>query len=358
MFVGPAVEAANVGFGYSPRGSKLGQRGLVVKQPIIGVHLLTEFTFCSRAGLCTRETTTDEEPEPPANLNFLPDLDEQEIRQAIHQRGIRGLGFAFASLISAALALALRQYAVSGWPWLAFLMAATCLVGCLHACLDAAILARRLWTARRAKPGEPNLSGPEEQPVEWWSLRKAGYEPIKLQGNLIDETIGVSGKPWRVLRRGNHRIPVFRRDDDGPVRFQHRVRIAAYCHLLRISEGAEAPFGILLNRETRSGIAILISPESALKILLPELERARRVIVDSEKGKKPLRPKPGLCRGCPHGKPVAVSADGEQTFNSRGVPLPILARRAYDGRQFHCHCGDRFEDIPPHEKAVSLGLTT
>ena len=104
-----------------------------MKQPIIGVHLLTEFTFCSRAGLCTRETTTDEEPEPPANLNFLPDLDEQEIRQAIHQRGIRGLGFAFASLISAALALALRQYAVSGWPWLASLMATTCLVGCLHA---------------------------------------------------------------------------------------------------------------------------------------------------------------------------------------------------------------------------------
>ena len=78
-----------------------------MKQPIIGVHLLTEFTFCSRAGLCTRETTTDEEPESAANLNFLPDLDEQEIRQAIHQRGIRGLGFAFASLISAALALAL-----------------------------------------------------------------------------------------------------------------------------------------------------------------------------------------------------------------------------------------------------------
>ena len=74
-----------------------------MKQPIIGVHLLTEFTFCSRAGLCTREATTDDEPESPANLNFLPDLDEQEIRQAIHQRGIRGLGFAFASLVWADL---------------------------------------------------------------------------------------------------------------------------------------------------------------------------------------------------------------------------------------------------------------
>lgn len=327
-----------------------------MKQPILGVHLLTEFAFCSRAGLCTRETTTEDEPEPPANLNFLPDLDDEEIRQAIRLRGIRGLGFAAVSLVALTLALGLRHLAVGDWPWIALLVATTSLVGCLHACLDAAILIQRLWAAQRAKPGEPDMNGPEEQPVEWWSLRKVGYEPIKLQDRLIDETLGVSGKPWRVLRLGSKRIPVFRRDDDGPVRFQHRLRIAAYCHLLRVCEGAEAPFGILLNRATRRGIAILNSPESALKMLVPELEWTRRVILDSEKGNKPPRPKPSLCRGCPHGKPVEVASDGEQIFVSQGVPLPIIARRSHNGRQFHCHCGDRFEDIPPHEKAIRLGL--
>jgi hypothetical protein len=341
----------------------LDERGILVSQPnsskpIIGVHLLTEFVFCPRAGLCTQETVSEEEPEAPANLNWLPDLDEEEIRLAIQDRSQRALFFAICALVAMLIAIGIQRLELRFWPWVALVGVTTSLVACFHSMWEAMILTYRLSIARRAKPDEPNLGGDPEQEVEWWSLRKAGFDPVKPQANYRDDSLVIVGKPWRVLRRGSYRIPVFRREDNGPVRLQHRVRIAAYCHLLRVCEGMESPYGILLDRKTRMGLAILMTPESALEIVQLELVRARAVITHMKQGEKPPRPNPSLCRGCPHGKPIRVPLDGDQPFTADGRRLPIVARRSRDGRQFHCHCGDRFEEVPPHDSAVTLGLVT
>ena len=324
--------------------------------PIIGVHLLTEFVFCSRAGLCTRETFSEDEPVSPANLNFLPDLDENEMRETLRNRRIRALKYSLGSLVAMIVAVVLRANWGGIWPWVAFTVALTCFLGCLHSLLDCVILGFRLWAARRAIPGEPDLAGTEEQPINWWALRRAGYEPIKYTDSLTDMTAGLSGRPWRVLRRGGERIPVFRRDDDGPVKRQHRIRLAAYCHLLETCEGCKAPFGILLNRETRGGIAVLIPSGGAEAIFGDALERARAAIRDAEAGKKPPKPKPVLCRGCPHGKPCRVSLEGDQPFSAGGIPLQLHAVKGLDGHLYHSHCGDRFGETPPHDRAIRLGL--
>lgn len=323
---------------------------------MVGVHLLTEFVFCPRAGLCTREMVTEDEPDSPANLNFLPDLDEDEMRAAVRRRTAHALRFAAGSAAAMGIALVLQRNPAGLWPWAALVGAASCLVGCLHALSDCVVLGLRLRAARRAVPGEPDLAGAGEQPVDWWALRRAGYEPVKNVEALVDPGLGLAGRPWRVLRLGGRRIPVFRRDDDGPVKLQHRVRLAAYCHLLETCEGCQAPFGILLNRETRRGVAVLVPPGGAGSVFGVALDRARAAIRDAGAGKKPPKPRPALCRGCPHGRPYRISPEGDQPFTAGGIPLPLVAARGLDGHFYHSHCGDRFGETPPHERAVQLGL--
>ena len=321
-------------------------------QPMIGVHLLTEFVFCARAGLCTRDTDPEEERPAPANLNFLPDWDEREIEFALHERANRAFRWIAGAVAAMIAAYVLELLKTKFWPWLAITVSATCFIVCGLACWDAIVLFSRLLAARRAKPREPDLAGPEEQRIDWWELRKAGYLPVKNDAPYVDEGLGLLGRPWRVLRLGSRSIPVFCRDDDGPIRFQHRVRIAAYCHLLTVCEGGESPFGIVLNRSTRKGVALLIEPGKALGIFHGSLKQARRVIRNNDDGEWPSAPKATLCYGCPHGKPVLA----QEPFCSNGIPLEMISTVGGDGRNYHSRCGDRFGEIPPHEKALRLGL--
>jgi hypothetical protein len=242
------------------------------------------------------------------------------------------------------------------WSWLVALGGTTSLAGCFQEISNIVILRFRLRAADRATPGVPDLNGPNEQKVEWWSLRKAGYEPVVYPEALFDPNLGLVGKPWRVLRLGDQRIPIFRREDDGPIFFQHRVRMAAYCHLLEVTEGMTSPFGILLDRKTRQGTALLFTEQDRANLLHSALQKARQVIAKDEQGKKPSAPKPTFCRGCQHGKPVAFHADESNPNKKRGISLPVFPLQAESGRLYHCHCGDRFQEMPPHEKVGLLGL--
>jgi len=107
---------------------------------------------------------------------------------------------------------------------------------------------------------------------------------------------------------------------------------------------------------TRRGVAVLVPPGGAGSVFGVALDRARAAIRDAGAGKKPPKPRPALCRGCPHGRPYRISPEGDQPFTAGGIPLPLVAARGLDGHLYHSHCGDRFGETPPHEQAVRLGL--
>src|SRR5947209_1200704 len=76
------------------------------RDPWLGVHVLTEFVFCPRAGLIelekeTRDEGDESQREPWANLSYVPLYDLSEIDERIQKglRRIRWLLFAAALLI-------------------------------------------------------------------------------------------------------------------------------------------------------------------------------------------------------------------------------------------------------------------
>ena len=56
--------------------------------PWIGVHSLTEFMFCPRAGLLAHESGDHERPEEQPNLRYLPEWSLEAIQQRLRVVGI------------------------------------------------------------------------------------------------------------------------------------------------------------------------------------------------------------------------------------------------------------------------------
>src|SRR5208283_5262191 len=105
---------------------------------------------------------------------------------------------------------------------------------------------RLAWRQRlclTAQPREPDPESTEIQRVNWWELLHANFTSIPYKDNLFDEKWKIRGRPKRILRRGSQRIPVFfKRPGDVDIRQQHKVRMAAYCHLLEECEPMESPY--------------------------------------------------------------------------------------------------------------------
>jgi hypothetical protein len=141
-------------------------------------------------------------------------------------------------------------------------------------------------TRRQALQAEPKAPAADlltSMPVNWWSLLKAGFDSIRVQEILRDEGTKLAGKPWRVLRQGSLRIPVIKLEAEQfeAGRFwvypQHKIRLAAYSHLLATSEGGEVPYGIALFGDSFDGVAIPMTVELK-KEVLQQLEAAREIL--------------------------------------------------------------------------------
>ena len=181
---------------------------------------------------------------------------------------------------------------------------------------------------------------------------KAGFESITYQDTLRDERWKLAGRPWRVLRKGGMRIPVFLMRRGNKVKFQHIARMAAYCHLIETCEGAESPYGIVLFNGTYDGIAIPNAP-GPRKAFHSALVKSRKIINDSIEGKDPEPPSNRqICYYCPNGRPVSY-IPGETEHKKMGEPLPVHIIPAFPaGYDFHSACGDRFRWVAPHEKVL------
>lgn len=325
----------------------------------ISVRTLGEFVFCPRAGVVSANRA-DQEAEPeddPIRLDFLPQYSLTIIEEqlALHLRALGAWAGRFVGLL-----------VVMGVGWY-FDWKIAVLVGALVLFWLGRRMSREMRAvftladfrrqALAAEPKEPTADLSEQQLVNWWELLGAGFDSIRLQEKLSDEATRLTGKPWRVLRKGSLRIPVIRISEDYYeggrywIYPQHEVRLAAYAHLLIACEGGEVPYGIVLFGKSYEGVAIPITPK-----LKETTEQRRAELIEelraTKKGLPPPAPEPSNCAKCPLGKPEKVAkAQMVRLDASR-----IHGRTGLDGQLYHSECGDCFGWTPPHELAKRKGL--
>ena len=323
------------------------------QDPFVGVHALTEFIYCPRAGILAFELEREQGPEEQANLSSLPRWSLVRIERRL-QSLIRQLELFVAIAVAVSIFLVVYHHnmpAIVGCG-LALVAIASGVMRCVR---GVKVLYRRRRQALQAEAHEPTVDHVEPQSVNWWSLLKAGFESIAYKDALRDEQWKLLGRPWRVLRKGSLRIPVFVTRDCPTLRRQHFTRMAAYCHLLTRCEGADSPYGVVIERDTYRGWTVPYTPASR-KAFHDGLVTARTTIRQARMGVEPVSPvNRSVCRGCPLGKPY-VHRRGKTETNQRWQPIRVNGRRGVDGRLYHSLCGDRFGWTPPHEKAFRKGL--
>jgi len=331
----------------------------------LGVHVLSEFVFCRRAGVIAYEEggqdSGEERGETP-RLDYLPDYEIRLIEEGLKERWgqvwcfltyappvalvIVLVGMFVDWLIAAAIGVS------SGFPvwWL------------VRVLQEIATLSRRLETAKSAQGEEPDLTVRAVQDVNWWKMIKAGFEPVPCSEPYRDHSLGLVGKPWRVLQRGSMRIPVFRkREGDATIFKQHYIRMAAYCELIRACEGAEAPYGVVLFGREYGGVALVPEKEDR-ENMLSSLREAQKIIRGVQTRRRlPGEPKKvGVCKGCPWGRP-RVYRKGKTETVLAGKTLTARLTKGLDKQVYHSTCGDRYGNsqrqwVPLHRKAEEKGL--
>lgn len=334
--------------------------------PQMGVHTLSEFVYCRRAGVISEDSRSDdpgsELPRSPA-LGGLPTHDLDRIEEAMEQ--IAGqlkypVGFAVVLLLSAVVvywnftllpAVAFVPVLVITGRWLFRLLK------------DYWSLRKSLRLAERSAIKEPDWDLRQPQPIFWWSLIRAGFVSEERLQPLVDPDLRLKGKPWRVLHRGRTVYPVLRirvederhdRSREGRLRKQQLARIAAYAYLFSRCERADSSWAIVLFGRSNEGVAVPID-EKAWMAFYNGLLLARDQLTTYHKDSR-FRPDANIpaCLRCPLGRPKLLT---QKTVLRRGVEIaPFGTEVPQKGDVYHCQCGDHFHQIPPHEKALKLGL--
>lgn len=330
-----------------------------VSRPI-NVHVLSEHVFCPRAAVLAWESgedTGDEEPSLGPRLDDFLDYDErrfaEELRVAWGSLRRWLAFFPFAGVLTAIVWCTISPLWGVVSSVLLFVLAALS----WDTTVRIVQLIRERMRFEAAAPAAIDLGAREVRKVNWWSLRKAGFDCLKPNDAIGDLTRRLTGRPWRILTKDTAvRIPVARKHrGKAEYRPQHVIRLAAYCHLIETNELARVPFGVLMFAGTYD---CLILPNTVAARLEFEhaLEETREFLQELEKADRPpAAPSDNRCGGCPFGMPRVYVA-GETDTMLGGRCLPANRVRAGDGRLYHSPCGDRFEWVPPHERSVALGI--
>lgn len=329
--------------------------------PDVGVHVLGEHVFCPRAALLALESSEEDERDDERTLgpklDWFGDYNERRFIEALHATW--GTFRFWLALLAPALLLVFVVGVASSWFW------------GLAASLPAALMLAKLWDTvvtvvrivreraawQAALPCSIDLNSTEIRGVNWWSLRKAGFDCIKPQQKNRDPTERLVGKPWRVLvqERGALRIPVIRKHkgnrDYGR---QHVVRMAAHCRLLEECERANAPFGVLIFAGSYDCV-IFPNTAEAKSQLQRELVNFREFLRFVNSGGVLPEPTDRRCSGCYRGAPRRYVRDRSETV-LKGELLPPLSTKSKTGVRFHCDCGDRFGWVPRHRDSIQLGI--
>lgn len=327
--------------------------------PWVNVRVMAATMFCRRAGVLARELGDDsgEDDDDAARLDFLPDYELAQIEAALEETWRSIHLFLRWAVFGVLILVGVGLSGLWGWSLLGGLPSVFLFRWLFDQFRIVSVLARRRDIARRATAREPDLSGPYIQDFNWWELRKAGFEVVPVRESLRDDKLRLAGRPWRILQRGSLRIPVFRKHrGERQLRPQHRVRLAAYGHLIEETEGLTAPFGVLMFADSYDVLVVRFTDSvraefqqglTMTRDLLSRFVLSRFVLSRDDPGRPAAA---SVCEHCPLGRPV-VHRPG-QTDTKRGTTiLPAFLTRGVDGRNYHSPCGDRFHWIPPHERA-------
>ena len=322
--------------------------------PPVGVHTLTEFIFCPRAGLISYEQRGEDQGEdkPAIYLNYLPQYDVLQMAATWDQL----LTKIVVSLCVFGLLL-LLMFLGDWFYWIMRFQAVVLSAWLLRLFRNLWILGHRIKLAEKAVAWKPDANSNQQQSVNWWQLLKAGFVSHQYEDPLLDGLWRLSGKPWRVLAFENMRIPVFRyRQYKGKIYSQHRARMAAYCQLIERATGASSPYGIILLGDSYEGISIPQSKENR-ELFYWQMTEFRKMIRALNKERIiPAAPSPNQCQNCPIGKPIQYNKR-KTTNNQNGRPLPpCLSKGTKTPIKYHSPCGDRYCWLPPHVKAKDKGL--
>ena len=344
------------------------------KPQMIGVHTLSEFVFCPRAGIISHEQKKDDSgvdtgfvdlsDSPNYDIGMLTE-ERRAIIKRVEQFTFGLLGGTIATLV----------FGMSPKPFLGFL----CLLVLVPAAIFLAIrVSRDLKRYFQIKKQLAEYESQNEQTpkleerievIPWYSLLKS-FDVEKCHDLLLDEELGIAGTPWKLLHREKATLPVFfsRRPsaaEDGendPTQWlkpKHFVRMHAYCHLIKKSTGKNSPCGIIVFAGTLDAIAINFQKDEAADHKLNEaLFFARQNLAEFKEHEKVGVPATHTCIRCRFGRPKLYRLEpGAALRNGKSV-RPTLHKIVVEGeaKTFHSVCGDFFKWIPPHETAEELKL--
>jgi hypothetical protein len=323
----------------------------------VSVHVLSEHEFCPRAALLAFESGDDsgeeESPLGPRLDNLFVDYDEHKFAEAL-QSGWSELRWWLILAAPASFLVFAMWRLVSPLSGL-IVSLPLCYVGVRSyetMCCIARIYRERA-IFRVAVPMPVDLKSQQIQEINWWTVRKDGFDCFKPVDPHFSPTDELIGRPWRILTKGTTlRIPVIRKHRGERVyRRQHLIRVAAYCRLIETCEGADSPFGILMFADSYDGILIPASAVGKLQ-LDAALSRVREFLDTIATGKYvPPAPSDNRCSGCHRGQLRRYIKNESDTVLNGKTLAPFLAPGSGQFR-LHCDCGDRFSWVPPHDDTV------
>lgn len=327
--------------------------------PMIGIHVLSQFVYCPRAGVCaheTRQCDLDEEPLP-ANLVDLPQYELSQIEEGFARAKSQLLIVVGAVMFVAALGFYVTARFAPPFVWLLVAFLILSLWPIYWSGVPVWVLSRRAAAFRNAVAREPDAEADEIQTANWFEMLRAGFMSIDYH-RLTHERWKVCGRPWRVLRRGNLRIPVFFQvGADQNLHPKHLAKVAAYCHLFQAVETCESPYALILKENSFEAYAVPNNPRSR-KIFHDALRLARRTIREQAARVQPAAPSQvSLCSGCPFGLPERFMPGETDEVQTR-ISLEVFLVSDQEGNTYHSFCGDRFRWLPRHAQTLQRDLFT
>lgn len=328
----------------------------------LSVHSLGQYVFCARSAILAAEAGDNQDPdEPLPRLTFLPNFERERIEEWL-QKKMGQLGFATVCGISAVCLMAagfLSQDKVMFYPSLLVFMGSTIWFLNLSITIIRLVARRRAAIKAEAREPLPDIEG--IQAVNWWSMLKAGYEPVNYDRPFRHPEFPLEGCPWRVLERGSQRVPVIRSGshklggNKGELYAKHQIRLVAYALLLEAMGHVEVPFGIVVPNDSAHGLALPITDELRERTVKTLHEFSVKLVESQQHQVEPRLPdRRKRCEQCRHGSPQPIDIDTINRSRQAGKQVVVLLNN--NGETFHCDCGDRFGVAPPHATSTRLGL--
>ena len=329
---------------------------------LLSVHALGQYVFCVRSGILAAERGDEQDiDEPMPRLTYLPNFDQERIEEMLKNK-FQQLGFSLAygvSMLCLMVAGVLSQNKTLFYPAMFIFIA--CLMWFISLSATILQLAVRRLAAVRAEAREPDPQVSGIQTVNWWSMLKAGFEPVNYERPFRHPELPLEGGPWRVLERDSQRIPVIRSggnklgDRKGELYPKHQIRLVAYALLLEAIGHVDVPYGLAFACDSPSGLAFQITDDLRERTVRTVEEFARKLRDSQQHRVEPMPPENRKrCEHCPHGFPQPVSPKEVELARKSGNRIVVL-QNGY-GKTFHCDCGDRFGTAPPHGKSLQMGL--